>query len=218
MFSKNVKSNIGRKFINLIDRYFPAGHKLKKIFNRNTLKLSYSCMPNVKQIIDGHNKTTLKKDIEAQNTETNNRKTCNCRKKDECPLEGACLTTDIIYQATVNTTDTTQTYIGLTATEFKTRWRNHQMSFKHQKRKNETELSKYLWCLKDNQEDFTIKWRILAKAKPYSNLTKRCNLCTTEKHLIISEPHKATLNKRNELISTCRHQRKYILKHNNRIT
>ena len=49
-FSKNVKTNIGRAFISLIHRCFPTGHKLRKIFNRNTIKLSYSCMPNVKQI------------------------------------------------------------------------------------------------------------------------------------------------------------------------
>ena len=46
--------------VSLTERSFPAGHKLRKIFNRNTIKLSYSCMPNVKQIIDGHNKAMLK--------------------------------------------------------------------------------------------------------------------------------------------------------------
>jgi len=50
-YNKNVKSRIGREFLRLIDECFPAGHKLRKIFNRNTLKLSYSCMPNVQQII-----------------------------------------------------------------------------------------------------------------------------------------------------------------------
>ena len=39
------------------------------------------------------------------------------------------------------------------------------------------ELSKHIWQLKDQKKDFTISWKILTKAKPYSNLTKRCNLC-----------------------------------------
>ena len=104
-------------------------------------------MPNVKQIIDRHNKAILMKATEPEQDVTAN--TRNCRKKDECPLEGECLTKEIIYQATVTTKNTTETYIGLTATEFKTRWRNHQMSFKHEKRKNETGLSKHLWKLKD---------------------------------------------------------------------
>ena len=29
--------------------------------------------------------------------------TCNCRKKPDCPLEGNCLQTNVIYQATVTT-------------------------------------------------------------------------------------------------------------------
>ena len=44
-YNKSVKTNIGRAFISLIERSFPAGHKLRKIFNRNIIKLSYSCMP-----------------------------------------------------------------------------------------------------------------------------------------------------------------------------
>ena len=94
------------------------------------------------------------------------------------------------------------TYVGLTATEFKTRWRNHQMSFENESKKNDTELSKHLWQLKDQKKDFAISWKILAKAKSYSNLTKRCNLCSTEKFYIVYKPDMATLNKRNELVST----------------
>ena len=211
-FNRNVKTNIGRAFISLIGKCFPPGHKLRKIFNKNTLKLSYSCMPNVKQIIDGHNKAILKKTAQPQQ-DSRGDKTCNCREKDECPLNGECLAKEIVYQAKVTTEGSFETYIGMTATDFKTRWRNHQMSFKHEKRKNDTELSKHLWALRAKNKAFTITWRILAKAKPYSNTTKRCGLCTAEKHLIITKPHLATLNKRNELVSTCRHRRKYILRY-----
>ena len=44
-YNKSVKTNIGRAFISFIERSFPAGHKLRRIFNRNIIKLSYSCMP-----------------------------------------------------------------------------------------------------------------------------------------------------------------------------
>ena len=60
-YNKNVKSRIGREFLRLIDECFPAGHKLRRIFNRNTLKLSYSCMPNVQQIIRDTTKLSLNK-------------------------------------------------------------------------------------------------------------------------------------------------------------
>ena len=54
-FSKNTSTNIGHKFLALVDKHFPNDHKLRKIFNRNTIKISYSCMNNTKQIIDNHN-------------------------------------------------------------------------------------------------------------------------------------------------------------------
>ena len=51
---------------------------------------------------------------------------------------------------------------------------------------NSTELSKYIWQLGDRNKDFNIKWTIVCRARPYSNITKRCNLCTTEKLMIIN--------------------------------
>ena len=59
------------------------------------------------------------------------------------------LVKEVVYQATITTAESKETYVGLTATEFKTRWRNHQMSFKHESKRNDTELSKHLWRLKD---------------------------------------------------------------------
>ena len=47
-FSKNVKTNIGGRFPILINKCFPNYHPLHKIVNRNTVKLSYKCMPNFK--------------------------------------------------------------------------------------------------------------------------------------------------------------------------
>lgn len=50
-----------------------------------------------------------------------NTEECNCRKKDQCPLEGQYLTNNIVYQATV-ASNRTETYIGL-ASNFKERYR-----------------------------------------------------------------------------------------------
>ena len=55
-FSKNVSTNIGHRFLALVDKHFPKDHKLRKIFNRNTIKISYSCMNNTKQVIYNYNK------------------------------------------------------------------------------------------------------------------------------------------------------------------
>ena len=125
-FSKNAQTNIGREFLNLIENCFPPNHKLRTLFNKNNLKLSCSCSPNIKQIIDGHNKTILRQNTPPE--EKTPPKPCNCREPNKCPLKGECLVKEVVYQATITTAESTETYVGLTATEFKTRWRNHQIS------------------------------------------------------------------------------------------
>ena len=58
-FSKNVKTNVAKKFLTIVDRCFPRDHKFRKLFNRNTLKVSYSCLPNMASIVSAHNKNIL---------------------------------------------------------------------------------------------------------------------------------------------------------------
>ena len=151
--AKNVSTNIGHRFLTLVDKHFPKDHKLRKIFNRNTIKISYSCMNNTKQIIDNHNKQILNSFKHADKSADNFNviKSCNCRQKNVCPLNGNCLQSSVIYQATVkrHNTNTSETYIGLTENEFKTRYRNHIASFRHTKHRNSTELSKHIWTLKE---------------------------------------------------------------------
>ena len=55
-FNKSVTTNVGRRFLNLVEKHFPREHKLHKIFNKNTLKVSYSCSQNMTQIINSHNR------------------------------------------------------------------------------------------------------------------------------------------------------------------
>lgn len=99
--NRNMQTNIRRVFINLINSCFPLGQNWKKIFNRNTLKLSYTCTPNIKQVIDGHNKAILKKSYTHGQDQTT--RMYNCCNQNDCPLKGECLQKEIIYQATVTT-------------------------------------------------------------------------------------------------------------------
>ena len=61
-FSMNVKTNIGKDFLNLVDRAFPPDNPLSKLFNRQTVKLSYKRMPNMSQAVAGHNSKILSED------------------------------------------------------------------------------------------------------------------------------------------------------------
>ena len=127
--------------LHIVNKCFLKKHPLHKIFNRHTLKLSYSCMPNMKSTIASHNKTVLSN--YTSTSATDHIKECNRRKKEQCPLEGQCLANNIVYQATVTSNTTTETNVGL-ATNFKKRYRNDTSSFRNHKKKNETELSKYI--------------------------------------------------------------------------
>ena len=165
-------------------------------------------MPNM-NIISLHNKPLLS-DYHQSQTQANE-KEYTFRKKDQCPLEGKCLTQNVVYQATVSTQSSSETYVGL-ATNFKERYRNHTASFRHQSKRNETELSKHIWTLKDNNKPFNIKWRIIKQCRPYSNVSNKCNLCLFEKFAIICGKNLCSLKKRNELASSCLHRNRYLVK------
>ena len=116
-FNAAVKTPIGRKFRNLIQKHFGENSPLKKIFNKNTLKLSYSCMKNMEAIIKGHNNKLMRKAYELENKD--GERTCNCRGgTTECPLAGKCLTEAIVYRAEIDG----KKYIGSAGGTFKQRW------------------------------------------------------------------------------------------------
>ena len=203
-FSKNVSTNVGRRFIHIIEKNFPKGSKLHKIFNKNNVKISYSCMDNMERIIDAHNKKILQKTTLAADN-------CNCKIPENCPLSGNCRTKNIVYKADLTSKHESKVYIGLCETEFKTRYNNHKSSFSLESRKNSTELSKYVWNLKEKDIDHKINWSILKHTKSYSNASKRCQLCLWEKFYIITSNKQTTLNSRTELSNKCRHAKKFLL-------
>ena len=137
-YSKSLKTNIGKYFFRLLKNHFPPGHKLYKIFSKNTLKRSYSCIPNLKAKIDGHNKEIL------QNTPPPKSKLFNCLKKQNCPMRGACLNENVPYFARISCDDRTykpKLYKGICETTFKKRYASHKKSFNVEKNKNDTKLS-----------------------------------------------------------------------------
>ena len=206
-YSQNVRTNIPKSFLCLIDKHFPKSHKLHKIFNRNNLKVSYSCTTNMANIVKSHNQKILN-----ENNEASDEKKCNCRSKNLCPLDGACLTKNIIYEATVTTSSgNARTYIGMTEHEFKTRYNNHKLSFKDRKHSHNTVLSKHIWDLKDGNIDYEINWRIIKRASAYKGKPSRCNLCLAEKLCILTAQNASLLNKKSELVTKCRHENKFFV-------
>ena len=205
--SKNVSTNIGKIFFKLIDKHFPKSSKLHKIFNRNTIKLSYSCTKNIQRIIKGHNKKLT-------TTDTKVSLDCNCRAKLNCQMNGNCRSTNVIYKCIASVPNKPdKVYIGLTEGEWKKRYSGHKTSFTNKKYSKSTALSIYVWEIKEKEKITpTLTWSILKSVPAYNNITKKCPLCLHEKFEIISYKNTAELlNKKTELISKCRHENKFLL-------
>ena len=206
-FSQNVATNIGRMFRSLVSKHFPKNSRLHQIFNENTPKVSYSCMPNMAAVISQHNKATINnvsKPPTSPGCHATDPKRCNCRTKGNCPMDGNCHVQSVVHRATVETADCRRDYTGLTALTFKERFNGHQYSMRHRNHRNSTALSKYVWSLKDKNTDFNIRWSVRKRATAYQNTTRMSNLCLAEKLEVIRAGKKRSLNKRTELVSNMR--------------
>ena len=167
-------------------------------------------MPNVATIIKAHNSRVLKKHGQTSNPQ--HERHCNCCNPHNCPLRGKCLTSNIVYKATVEAgSGEKKYYIGLTGGTFKQRYSNHLSSFRHERYKDATELSKHVWDLKTKGQDFSISWSIIRQTPATTASSKRCALCLTEKLCIATADHSSLLNTRSELVSKCRHRDKFSL-------
>ena len=58
-YSTIMKTNIGKNFLQFLVKHFPINIKVHKICNRNTVKVSYSCMKNMDSIISVERKTIV---------------------------------------------------------------------------------------------------------------------------------------------------------------
>ena len=206
-FNKEVKTDIGRQFLRLIDKNFPSNNPISKVINRKTVKLSYTCTDNMAKVISKHNKKVLADKPEAPNRD----KTCNCKVPANCPVDGKCRTQSVIYKATLKSADASE-YIGLTDTPFKTRYDNHTFSFRHETKSNATTLAAHVWKLGLNPNP-DIKWEIIQECPKYTVGQYACQLCLCEKlHILKNMNSPKSLNKRADIGNKCvLHKKKHFL-------
>ena len=213
-FSKNVKTNIGKEFLKLIDVAFPKSNPLCKIFTRQTLKIGYKCMPSMAQAVSRPNVRILSEPPAQPALPTPAKPGCNCKDGPaSCPAQGNCLTETVVYRATVTETGSgrTETYTGLTGGKFKDRWYKHDSDMKHEKNRNNTSLSAHVWELKDKNLNYSLKWDFIETAQTFNPITKKCRLCLKEKFHIMYNRPSSSLNKRQEIFNTCRHRKQRLL-------
>ena len=136
---------------------FPNDNKLGKMFNKNTTKQSYNCLPNMKNLINSLNQNILKaKNVSPQD--------CNCSNQTDFPFNGYCLTKGI-YKATVCCSKGNNEYVGSNGVSFKTRFNQHKYNLNNNTG-HQTMLTK---CYKSNRKNITeISIEIYTKSKNIS--------------------------------------------------
>ena len=165
-------------------------------------------MPNIKSVINSHNKRILSP------TQQPDKRICNCIRKEECLLNKNCQISNVVYEATLTSNLPEygeKKYIGLCESTFKKRFAGHKTSFTRVAYRNRTTLSAEVWRIKDRGGIHDITWRVIRKSKAYSPESGRCALCEAEKFEIVNFPGKNLLNKRSEIMAMCRHRRKFEL-------
>ena len=168
-FGNSVEFQIGKEFLKLVGLYFNKDNELRKIFNKGTTKFSYSCMTNIKSIINSHNHKTLRcKDTT---------KTCNCKNKTLCPFSGECL-----FKATIINGNKTKEFYGSTGVYLKKRNTQHKHSFKSGNNP-QTALFKYIRINSIN--NIVIIWSVINKVfKMAPQKSEMCWICNLERMAI----------------------------------
>ena len=102
-------------------------------------------------------------------------------------MEGKCLQTAVICQATDTRKDTyeVEKCIRITENDFKTHYRNHTKSLRNQQSKCSTERSKSVWFLKDKNMEYSIKWKIIVP----NNVTAQIKDVIPPYYLRTAPPH-----------------------------
>lgn len=142
LLEKALKINVSKKK-NLIWSKNTSWNLNCTGFSTATLKLSYCCTGNL--------------EIAIKRQKCEEFKSCNCRGKITCPLNGVCCTEDMIYKAKVeDESGPNRVYIGCTEGTFKKQWYNHRSSFR---------LQSHMYCTKLPQPLMGVEGKKITEAQ-----------------------------------------------------
>ena len=212
----NVKTKIGGSLFFILNKHFPKGSELHKLFNKTTVKISYSCLPNFDAILKGMNNCKLNTAMTKNDKPANMKKICNsdgvCNRG--CIAKDKCEEKSVVYKATVHMNKNgiqKRTYVGMTEGKLKDRISKHYTDFKHQRYRNSTTLSSFIWKLQEENTTFQIEWDVVESKKSYRKGQTHCSLCACEKKWIAKLDGPDSLNSNKEYVSKCPHKWKFRL-------
>ena len=90
-------------------------------------------------------------------------------------MDGNGLSECLIYKASVSTTTNEYQY-GSCENTFKKRYNNHNSSFRNKSHEKNTELSKYVWELREKNINHFTNWNIAMKSQKYVCGSQKCHL------------------------------------------
>ena len=128
------------------------------------MKVSYYCTQNMGNTVKSHNKKLI-------NSGNHHALPCNCKRKEDCPLEGKYRTENIIYACIVSTSGhPDKVYFGTAQEDFEKIYYNPISFIKIKTQINKTTLAKYVWNLSKNTDlsDLYHLILILQKASCYA--------------------------------------------------
>ena len=212
-YSSQVKTMVGHLFLALVEKHFKRGTKIGGRFNRNTLKLSYSCLPNMGAKLRHHNNKVL--GTKQAWSEPESGVSCNCRDKTLCKVENKCKLPGALYSGLVVAEGKPDMlYYGVASNNFKERLKIHESDLRTGKVR--TSITKYMADLDEKNIKYEVKWRLVKTGIPFFNRTNEdCQLCYWEKLYILLGPSNM-LNSREELMNQCLHNIFQRLSHNSR--
>ena len=79
-YELNVKTNVAKEVFKALERTIPKGHKLYPLLNRDTVKVTYSTMPNIQKKVSCHNKKVIE---EAEKEEQQNQQQQNQQQQNQ---------------------------------------------------------------------------------------------------------------------------------------
>ena len=226
-WSSSVATKLGKRFLQLVTMKLTNNKTLANYginLNRRNIKISYSTLGNLHQIIKNSNQKllnrTTKSDESAKKCLKESqtlKKTCNCRIRADCPLNGNCMQSNVVYKVKVEALPKKKTsqkfkfnrisnYMGSTY-NFKERYNSHIRSFKDGYNGNTNTLITHIRKLKAQNIEYKLNWQIIGQTAALNN-NGICQLCQLEKYKIMFNNEVNLLNQRNEIMSACRHKQR----------
>lgn len=128
---------------------------------------------------------------------------CDCQDRNSCVLDNRCKTPQFVLRTDVSIISILEVNITTVLRRNRSkRYGDYKSSFRHERSRNATELSKYVWELQKQGKEPIIVWSTVGKI----NLKTHSDFCK-----LYALGDNRLLSKKSEFFNKCRNQNKLLL-------